>query len=98
MKRPKLPQVRVRLGRFLVLFAIFMIIGFGLFLAPFIQPVVLAFSRGLVNSSASLIHFFGGRAKPAGTVLRSDSGFAVEMQNGCNGVDITILLCAAIAA
>jgi exosortase H (IPTLxxWG-CTERM-specific) len=99
MKQSKVPRFDVRPCRFLLLFVIFMIVGFGLLVAPFLQPAIVRFSRFLVAVSASLIHLCGGHAKMDGVILFSPAnGFGVEMQNGCNGINVTILLWAAIAA
>jgi exosortase H (IPTLxxWG-CTERM-specific) len=73
--------------------------GFALLLSPWATPAVLRFSRSLVDASGALIHLFGGHARVEGAVLRDpSSGFAIEMKDGCNGVNVTILLCSAVLA
>jgi len=68
-------------------------------MTPWLKPAVTGFDRGLVRTAAILIHLFRGHAIPQGTVLRDpSSGLAVEMKDGCNGVNVTVLLCAALLA
>lgn len=89
----------LRPGRFVALFALFFLLGFGVLLAPFVQPAVLAFSRGLVSASGAIIRICGGKVLVEGPILRSETnGFAVEMKDGCNGANVTILLWAAVLA
>jgi exosortase H (IPTLxxWG-CTERM-specific) len=40
----------------------------------------------------------GGHATRDAAILRSPGGFAVEMRDGCNAVNVTILLCSAVLA
>jgi len=84
--------------RFAVLFAVFLVTGIGLVMLPPVQVIDGQFSRVLVRVSGGLIHICGGKANTMGAVLGAPSGFAIEMQEGCNGVDVTILLWAAILA
>jgi exosortase H (IPTLxxWG-CTERM-specific) len=89
----------MRPERFLILFAICLLGLFGLLLAPFARPGVLAFSHGLVSAAGLLIHLCGGHAMVEGTVLRSSpNGFAIEMKDGCNGANVLILLWSAVIA
>src|SRR5690349_1350507 len=89
---------RSQMARFLVLFPIVLVAGFALLQTPPAGTIVGAFTEGIVRASAGLIHLFGGQALVLGRILRSPSnGFAVEVQNGCNAVNVTILLWAAIA-
>jgi exosortase H (IPTLxxWG-CTERM-specific) len=88
-----------RPGRFLALFAICFLCGFGALMTPPAQPATIRFSAALVTASGALIHLFGGRAQVEGTVLRDpSSGLAIEMKDGCNGVSVTVLLCSALLA
>ena len=86
------------MGRFLVLFPVTLLLGFALLQTAPAGAVVGRFTEGIVYASAGLIHLFGGHALVIGRILRSPAnGFAVEVQNGCNAVNVTILLWAAIA-
>lgn len=83
----------------MAVFALCGVLAFGLLLAPFARPAVERFSRGLVQVSGALIEVAGGRASVEGTVLRAPlSGFAIEMKDGCNGINVMILLWSAMLA
>ncbi len=84
---------------FLARFAVFFLLAFGLSLTPFVKPAVLGFSRMLVKGSGAFISLCGGNAMVEGSVLRDRStGFAIEMKNGCNAIDVTFLLWSAVLA
>jgi exosortase H (IPTLxxWG-CTERM-specific) len=88
-----------RMLRFLVLFPIFLVVGFCGLLVPFVHPAVTAFTRGLVEVSAMVIRLFGGSAAAHQVTLQNPSnGFAMEVLDGCNGDDVAVLLWAAILA
>jgi exosortase H (IPTLxxWG-CTERM-specific) len=100
---PPLPSAMsgtpMRMGRFLLLFAVSLAVLFGLLLAPFTEPAVRSFTRGLVTVSAALIRFFGGHAAAHGDLLENPvSKFEIQMAYGCNGAHVTILLWAALLA
>jgi exosortase H (IPTLxxWG-CTERM-specific) len=88
--------------RFLLVFAACFLLGFAVLVTPNMKQATVTFSRALVSASASLITVFGGTAKvegETGTILRHPShGLAVEMKDGCNGVNVTILLWSAVLA
>ncbi len=85
--------------RFLARFALCFLLLFGLSLAPFVKPAVLGFSQMLVKASGAVIGVCGGQAMVEGAVLRDRStGFAIEMKNGCNAIDVTFLLWSAVLA
>jgi exosortase H (IPTLxxWG-CTERM-specific) len=79
-------------------FAVCLLIGFGVLLTPPVQRVDGAFSRWLVGLSQGAIQVCGGHAARDGAILRSAGGFAVEMRDGCNAVNVTILLWSAVLA
>ena len=56
------------------------------------------FSQGLVKVSHSLLLAAGGHATCSGAILRAPGGFAVEMRDGCNAINVTILLWSAVLA
>ena len=85
--------------RFLILFCVCLLAGFILLFTPFTQPAVDGFSRGIVSFAAVLIRLCGGRAVALADIMRSPaSRFEIRMANGCNGVNVTILLWAALIA
>jgi exosortase H (IPTLxxWG-CTERM-specific) len=55
-------------------------------------------SRALVGLSGSLIIICGGHVTRDAAILRSPGGFSVEMRDGCNAINVTILLWSAILA
>lgn len=86
-------------ARFAVIFTICAAGAFGLMLAPFAKPVVSRFSDTLVVVSAQFIRIAGGHVAVDGSVMRSpQTGFAIEMKNGCNGVNVMVLLWSAMLA
>jgi exosortase H (IPTLxxWG-CTERM-specific) len=63
------------------------------------QAADVRFSRALVQLSHGVIHLCGGKASLEGAILRAPAGgFAVEMRDGCNAVNVTILLWSAVLA
>ena len=89
------PQQQMR--RFLILFPICLLAGFGLLEVGPVAAAIAAFTKSLVTISGGLIHFFGGKATVAGDILMSPvTGSAVKVENGCNAINVTILLWAAI--
>ena len=93
------PPAAPSLRRFLVLFLLLNLAGFGLLQWPAVESVVTRFSALLVTVGAGLIRLFGGRVVNDQTILRSvANGFSVLMMNGCNGIHVTVLWAAAVLA
>ena len=68
-------------------------------LTPPVQAWDLSFSRALVRIAHVIITTCGGKGLLQGAVLRDpSSGFAVEMRDGCNAINVTILLWSAVLA
>ena len=87
------------MARFLILFCICLLAGFILLFTPFTQPAVDGFSRGIVWLAAVLIRLCGGRAEAVADLMQNPvTRFEIRMANGCNGVNVTILLWAAVIA
>jgi exosortase H (IPTLxxWG-CTERM-specific) len=89
------PMVRFFLG-FLVLQALL----FGAELTPWAQRwFVVPWTDTLAAISAGIVKVFDPGVMADGKVLQSGSnGFAVSIEAGCNGVEATIVLLAAILA
>jgi exosortase H (IPTLxxWG-CTERM-specific) len=88
---------RRRMQRFLVLFPISLLVGFGVLKTPFVQATLAGFTRGIVIVTAGAIRLFGGLAAARGDILQNPAnGFAVQVMDGCNGVNAIILLWAAV--
>ncbi|MEP7061942.1 MAG: exosortase H [Betaproteobacteria bacterium] len=86
--------------RFFVLFLLLQATLFGLELTPwaqvwFVEPWTVA----LAHISTNLVTLFDHDVVATGRVIRSTSnGFAVSIEAGCNGVEATIVLLAAMLA
>jgi exosortase H (IPTLxxWG-CTERM-specific) len=95
----KSPGVRPKPAIFIALFTACCVAGFALLLSPLAGPAVLEFSRSLVSFSGLLIGLCGGHVRVEGAVLRDPfTGFAIEMKDGCNAANVTILLWSGILA
>ena len=84
-------------------FAVFLTIQLALFAAeltkPVQQAVVIPFTESIAGLSAWLVKLFDQGVISQGIILRDvESGFAVAIQAGCNGVEATIVLVAAMLA
>ena len=88
---------RKGIRRFLIGFPVCLLAGFALLQVPQVDAAIMVFTEGITWASAGLIHLLGGQAVVVGRILRNPvNGLAVEVQNGCNGVNVTVLLWAAI--
>jgi exosortase H (IPTLxxWG-CTERM-specific) len=84
---------------FVALFAVAALAQFAVLLAAPVRPLVDGFSGRLAAASAHLIRLFGGVCVQNAAVLSNPArGFALEVRDGCNGVNVVILLWAAILA
>ena len=86
--------------RFVTTFLLILIALFTLeMLNPVQEHVITPFTSLLAHLSAVLILPFDNSVIAYGKVLQfKDSGFAVSIEAGCNGVEATIVLIAAIGA
>ncbi len=86
--------------RFFVVFLLLLAVLFGLELTPWAQQwFVLPWTASLATISTSLVTLFDGSVHASGNVISSmKSGFAVSIEAGCNGVEATIVLVAAMLA
>ncbi len=84
--------------KFLVRFVVFLAVFYALVaIRPVNDAVVVPFTAFLVRISAGLLGAIGEKVVTEGTVIRS-SLFAVDVKNGCNGIEATLLLLAAMLA
>ncbi len=86
--------------RFSILFVVLLL---ALFTIEVLQPVqdhvILPFTAVLANISVFIIELFDSGVESYGKVIRDlESGFAVSIEPGCNGVEALIILFAAIFA
>jgi exosortase H (IPTLxxWG-CTERM-specific) len=86
--------------RFFVLFVLLQATLFGLELTPWVQHwFVEPWTIALARISTWLVTLFDPNVQAAGRVIRSTTnGFAVSIEAGCNGVEATIVLLAAMLA
>jgi exosortase H (IPTLxxWG-CTERM-specific) len=86
--------------RFFILFVVLQAVLFGAELTPWVQEwFVIPWTNQLAAISAGLVTLFDPNVISAGKVLRSTTnGFAVSIEAGCNGVEATIVLLAAVLA
>lgn len=84
-------------------FVVFVVLLVGLFTVEVLQPVqqhvVLPFTSGLAWISVNIIELFDSGVVSSGKIIRDiESGFAVSIEPGCNGVEALIILFAAMFA
>ena len=84
-------------------FILFLLIQGALFTLEIMEPVrqvfVLPWTELLARMSAWLVTMFDASVHADGIILRSlENGFAVSIQPGCNGIEASIVLFAAILA
>jgi exosortase H (IPTLxxWG-CTERM-specific) len=86
--------------RFLLLFALIMGVLFGAQLTPWGQShFVEPWTNYLATLCQKIVAAFDPNVTASGKILRSTAnGFAVSIEAGCNGVEATIVLLAAILA
>ncbi len=86
--------------RFFVLFLLIQATLFGLELTPPVQRwFVVPWTNALAQISTAIVTSFDPNVVAVGKVMRSTTnGFAVSIEAGCNGVEATIVLLAAILA
>lgn len=86
--------------RFFIQFLVLQAVLFGAELTPWAQEYfVVPWTNTLAAMSARLVTFFDPNVVATGKVLQSTvNGFAVSIESGCNGVEATIVLVAAILA
>lgn len=82
---------------------LFLAIQLGLFTGQLMRPVqvivITPFTEAVAAISVWLITLFDSGVISRGVVIQDiDSGFAVAIQAGCNGVEATIVLIAALTA
>lgn len=86
--------------RFFVTFIFLLIILFTVeILQPVQQAVIIPWTGLLAKISAWLMQLFDSDVRSGGVIIQSIStGFGVEIVAGCNGVEATLILLAAILA
>ena len=84
--------------RFLLLFFVFLVAGWAIIAAPPVNDhVIVPYTQWITSVSGSILHMLGQDVRVEGTMILS-SAFAVNIANGCNGVEAMLLVIAAIGA
>jgi exosortase H (IPTLxxWG-CTERM-specific) len=92
------PSTRRRQVLFLVLFAVILAGGFTLLSVNWVNDhAVEPFTAGVARVSGVALDLLGQDVERQGTVLRGPR-FAVNIENGCNGVETMIIFMAAVLA
>jgi exosortase H (IPTLxxWG-CTERM-specific) len=86
--------------RFFLTFLVVLAVLFGFELTPWAQDwFVRPWTDALAAISADIVRWFDPQVIAHGNILRSSrNGFAVAIEAGCNGVEATIVLVAAVLA
>jgi exosortase H (IPTLxxWG-CTERM-specific) len=94
---PKASARRRSIG-FLVRFAILLAVFYFLVAwRPINDAVVVPFTAGIARTSAAVLNVLGEKVEVEGTKIRSND-FAVNIENGCNGVETALLFGSAVLA
>src|SRR3954452_9149143 len=81
---------------FLVLFVVILGGSFTLISVNWVNDhVIEPFTAGIANVSGGVLHLMGQNVTMAGTVIRNPR-FAVNIRNGCNGVEAMLIFIAAV--
>ena len=86
--------------RFFLLFLVLLAVLFGLELTPWAQQwLIEPWTGALASISTWIVTMFDGNVTAVGKVMSSTTnGFAVSIEAGCNGVEATLVLLAAMLA
>ena len=85
-------------ARFLLLFFLLLaLFEIPLLLEPVDRNFVQPFTAGIATVSGATLNLFGANVNIAGTMLLS-SCFSVNINNGCNGLEASLFLLAAVLA
>ena len=84
---------------FVLIFTIAALAQFAILLAMPMRPLVDGFSGDLAAVSAWLIHSSGGTCLRKAAVLSNPArNFSMEIRDGCNGINVVVLLWSAMIA
>jgi exosortase H (IPTLxxWG-CTERM-specific) len=84
---------------FLIFISVLLVLFFVELLSVTQQMIILPWTEFLASMSSGLVSFFDDNAISQGVLLQDrQSGFAVSIQPGCNGIEAAIVLIAAITA
>ena len=84
---------RYALKRFVFLFALFASVGFVLVLGPLMAPYVEFYTRSIATLSGAIIRIAGGHVQVADFTLTAPAtGLSIVVVNGCNGINVVVML------
>ena len=82
---------------FLVKFGVLLLLFYvAVALQPVDQHVIRPFTEGITQISGATLRLLGQPVVVTGTIIRGK--FAVDIHNGCNGVEAIVFVCAAMFA
>ena len=86
--------------RFLIVFLALLAVSFGLELTPWAQAwLVVPWTDAVARISGAMMHLFDPAVTTSGNVIGSTGEtFAISIESGCNGVEATLVLIAAMLA
>ena len=87
------PQVLFLIKFFVILTAAYLLIAWN----PVNDHVIVPFTAGIARMSGALLNLMGQHVTMNGTIITSPR-FAVNINNGCNGVEAMLILLASIVA
>jgi exosortase H (IPTLxxWG-CTERM-specific) len=87
------PQVLFLVKFFVILLAAYLLIAWN----PVNDHAIVPFTSAIAHASGALLRLFGEPVTVNGTILGSPL-FAVNINNGCNGVEAMLILLASIVA
>lgn len=88
----------MRRVRFITIFLILLaVLEFALLIDTVDERVVQPFTRGIASVSAMILGSFEGGVRVSGTIITAPC-FAVDIHNGCNGLEATFFVVAAVIA
>jgi exosortase H (IPTLxxWG-CTERM-specific) len=83
-----------------LVFCVTALVGFSLEVIPWVDTnLVQPFISGQTLLAGALIHAFGGLAEVTDVIIRHPNNqFAIQIANGCSGIEAAILLAAGVMA
>jgi exosortase H (IPTLxxWG-CTERM-specific) len=82
---------------FLVKFGALLLLFYVLVALSFVDThVILPFTRGITSISGAILNMLGQHVVVTGTII--SGSFAVDIKNGCNGIEAIVFVCAAMLA
>lgn len=94
------PRQRNSSLRFILVFCATALVGFALEVIPWVDSnMVMPFIAGQALVAGLSINLFGGLAEVTNVVIRHPiTQFAIQIANGCSGIEAAILLAAGVMA